>query len=584
MTSKGGNGYSVCADRLHLFFTQGGALGHSVFRMIQLNALDSLVRVLRRKTGDPLFLQNALREQSLLCAGGVGLAVNTLIVTVIVNWWNRHYMIAFAAVVAMTSAFALYISRAFVFFAHKIPANALFSFGRMHIYMPAAFFFILTTIYVCLFYFNAPYYDHWSFVRFYRLMSEGSAHLGDMFVMAGGHWHASAYLILYGLAETTAMNHFFEGIFSLFFALSGFVAIAVIVKRAADVFNAAGAVPWLLGVSAGFWFSLDQGLNWLWGWQIVVFITTAGAAWSIVLLTCERLTPVRFGLAVAATAAAILSFSTGLAILPVGFALLVFHWRRSDASRSPIALTYLALWGAFSIAAAAVFWQLNFAADNAYGRQSEAALFGVEALGAYTGFAFYYMASPITRFASGLALPVIIASAILFGWALRKSNVDWRAMRPPPAVLAVLALIAFGVIAGFLIGLGRAVEFGAEQGFSTRYISFGNFIWIGISLLVLLVALRGGQRMNWRAPAIIVLSVLCVLKAGNSVNAGKNYAEESIAIRAAGQAIVAGRPQIDRATTRVLNGNQDVTEEDLSFLEQEGLSFFRASKRENEPG
>jgi|GEM_PF-308902 len=509
----------------------------------------------------------------------IGLALNTLIFAVIVNLMQLHYMIAFAAVIVILPPIIFVISRTFVFTTSaEAPAGAASLNAmrqRLICYAPACLFFMITALYVALFYFRAPYFDQWSFISLYRLMSEGVMGAESMFALHGAHWHATAYMVLYGLAELTGMNHFYESAASLAFAVLGFLGLAQIITRATSDDGDETLRPLLLGLGAAFWFSLDQALNWLWGWQVAVYINTAGAVWCIALLTSPSLTALRFALGLVAASASILSFATGLTLLPIGLGLLFFQIRWSNDRKNLPAKVYFGLWTAFSVAILTIYWRLNFAADGAYGREVAAAPNDFSVLGDYAFFFVNFIASPITRFATDLAAPVVAAGGYLVIWAVRRSDINIRQFHAPAAMLGLLALMAYGVGAGVLTGLGRAAEFGASQGFSSRYITFGNFIWIGAIVMALIFAARDGALLKRVSAPVIIISILCVLKAGNAISTGKNYAEEALNQPAAIDTLIAARPDIDEHAILVFTNTKQDVEEDIDFLESRDLSFFR---------
>lgn len=512
----------------------------------------------------------------------IGLIYNILAFTIIVNLLQLHYMIAFGAVIVTLPPVMFLFSKKFVFAPGQDASASKALTGQMRrqliTYGPAAAFFFVTAIYIVLFHFRAPYFDQWGFIRLYRLMAEGAIGADAMLALHDVHWHITAYMVLYGLAEITGMNHLYESLANLAFAGLGFAGLAQIITRAANDDATRSLRPLLLGLGAALWFSLDQGLNWLWGWQVAVFINTAGAVWCVALLTSTSLTAVKFVGALVAAAAAIASFATGLVLLPIGLALLVFQIRAiAGNARSPVKY-YFGLWAVFSIAILTVYWRLNFAADGADGQETITVAYDVSSLGVYAHFFVNFIASPITRFAIDLTAPVAAAGGFLFFWALRHNDIDWRGYTMPATTLALVALIAYGAGAGMLTALGRAGDLGASQGFSSRYISFGNFIWIGVMLMTLIAAARRGAVIRLISAPVIVVAVLCVLKFGNTVSTGKNYAEVSVEQRAAIDALLAARPALDKnAITAFTNGEQ-VVSEDIDFLDYGKLSFFRETE------
>ena len=511
----------------------------------------------------------------------VGLAINTLIFAVIVNWMNLHYMIAFAAVIVLLPPIMFLISKKFVFTTksdQQTSADSKIDTRSLALtYGVPIFFFLFTAIYVALFHFKAPFFDQWSFVFLYGDIKEGGDGFERMFELHGAHWHATAYAILYGLTELTGMNHFYEGMVSVAFAGLGFVGLAKLITRGAAAESIRSTTPLLLALAAAMWFSLDQAINFLWTWQVAIFVNTAGAVWTVYFLTGDKISVFRFIGALLATTAAILSFATGLTLLPIGAVLLALHLRNSVGRNGRLTMLFTGVWLVYSSALAVAYWQLNFAAEGAYGSDVAALPDEGSVLPVYALFFVKFIASPIAKFTTDLAIPVFLLGGFLFIWAIRRSDIHVRALRISPTMLALLALMAYGVGAAILTGLGRAVEFGASQGSSSRYISFGNFFWIGLIMMVLMASAKAGKlsmKFPMSAPLVIII-VLLVLKTGNTISIGKKFAEQEGMRIEALDALLAARPEIDREALLVYASPHQSLDDDLAFLERRNLSFFR---------
>jgi len=135
----------------------------------------------------------------------------------------------------------------------------------------------VTLIFSLTYYYRAPYHDHWDIVPLFAQARDGTLAFGDLFALHGYHWHASGYIVQLGLSQLTSMGHQAESAASVLIAAFGFIALARMLGRAANALNVAnGTRIWIYAVSAFMLFSLDQAGNWLWGWQIAVFINVAG--------------------------------------------------------------------------------------------------------------------------------------------------------------------------------------------------------------------------------------------------------------------------------------------------------------------
>ena len=185
--------------------------------------------------------------------------------------------------------------------------------SALRAYFIPALLFCITTIYVFTFYYRGPVHDSWLLVRQYMQLENGTLRIEDLFITHGFHWHASAYAVLLPLAQLTGFNAVVEVMVSLLISLAGFFALATIFDRAVIDFQVLKARTWLLAMGALFWFSLDQADNWLWGWQVAVFINLTGVIACIALLTSKDLSWFRLSAAAMSAALAVFAFATGWA-------------------------------------------------------------------------------------------------------------------------------------------------------------------------------------------------------------------------------------------------------------------------------
>ena len=378
-----------------------------------------------------------------------------------------------------------------------------------HLKWAPVLFFITITLSFCLtFYYRAPYHDHWDIVPLFAKQQDGRLVLGDLFALHGNHWHASGYAVMLGLAEVTAMRHWAECLASVCFAGLGFVAMARLLDRSMAQWQVPQLRLYLFAVAAFFLFSLDQAGNWLWGWQVAVFINIAGALWTIERLTAGPPSLARTSLAALATMAAVYGFGTGWVLLPIGYGLLLLQgaWRGHEGWISLLIWTVMSAWLCCHFAMA-----LN-APTAAY---SASALPDLTDPKTWLGLMHYtlnFVASPIVRFARDSAVPVTIIGVGLIiwsVWALRcvdKARV-WSGTAP------FLAMVAYSFGSGGLTALGRLHMFGTDQAFVSRYITFGTPFWIAVFSLVLL-AMAGRPTQKYRG-LIAFLGLLFILKLGN---------------------------------------------------------------------
>ena len=375
-------------------------------------------------------------------------------------------------------------------------------------YGPAVFCVLVLTIYGLLFHYRAPFSDHWDLIPLYREMKAGDLELGDLFGLHGNHWHASGYAVQLGLSDVTDMAHWAECLASILIAVIGFIALMRLLMVSMDLLAISQATAWVFGVSALFFFSLDQSANWLWGWQVAVFINLAGALWTIERLSLPAISVRNTGLAAIACALAIYAFGTGWALIPIGFALLIL---RGALSTQPGRVSLL-IW---SVLTGLLLWHFFLALNEATSQYGLGSLPDFSVGQSWIGVFEYtanFLASPVVRFARDSALVATLLGSGILCWAVFKLlTVDrqyaWTAALP------FLALAAYSVGAGLLTALGRWEAFGTHQAFVSRYISFGTFFWIAVFALAIFAVAKTSHRTHKRTFA--VLGLLLVLKIAN---------------------------------------------------------------------
>jgi hypothetical protein len=422
------------------------------------------------------------------------------------------------------------------------------------------------------FYYRAPYHDHWDLVTHYQRLQTGAYAWGDLFVLHGSHWHASGLFVKLVLAKLTGMAHWTESVASMAFAGLGFLALARILLR---VFEQSGAdslraTIWLFGIAAFFFFSLDQAGNWLWGWQVSVFINLAGVLWAIERLSSGSPSCVNALLASIAAAIAIYAFATGWAVIPIGFGLLIVNgahrtWQGKGAlliwtTSSALILLHYAI--ARSAATAAGL-------DTGFPTQMDfAALIG------FVHYTINFLASPLVRFARDISIPIIIVGLGVSAWSIWRLR-QFEGVHFWQRIAPVLALAAYSGGAAFLTAVGRWEAYGVKQAFVSRYISFGTLFWIAVFALVILAIVKLGTRSH--RVLISLLGLFLVLKLGNIPSVVKKSLRISADIQATSEVLAVRFPEVTPADYAVLHAPGQEIAPHLVILHNHRASFFAAT-------
>lgn len=440
---------------------------------------------------------------------------------------------------------------------------------------PATLIFAVTLIFSLLFYYRAPFHDHWDIVPYFAKLRDGTLGLSDLFALHGNHWHASGYFVQLVLGELTGMGHWAESLASIVIAGLGFVALARLLDRSLSQFGAAQMAPYVFGAAAFFLFSLDQAANWLWGWQVAVFINITGALWAIERLSAGPPTVRNTALAAIAAALGIYAFGTGWALIPIGFGLLFVY----GATGSRQGVASLLLWTAFT---ALLLWHFSLALTDssaAYAVESTPSLTDPAAILGLLHYAINFVASPVVRFARDSSVVFFfIGSGLLFWslWTLRGVARDKLLKGTAP----FLALAAYSCGAGLLTAFGRWEVFGVKQAFVSRYISFGTFFWIAAFTLTLIAIARSSHAS--RKIVIGLVGLLFVLKIGNIPSVVQKTVGLSQEVRIAAEQLAETYPETPPQDYAILHQPGQVIDPRLDVLRTHQVSLFRDARTNEE--
>ncbi|MCR9080644.1 MAG: hypothetical protein NXH78_16265 [Hyphomonadaceae bacterium] len=435
--------------------------------------------------------------------------------------------------------------------------------------------FAVTLIFSLTYFYRAPFHDHWDIVPYFDRLQGGTLAFSDLFALHGNHWHASGYLVQLGLAQATGMAHWAESLASVLVAGLGFVALARILDRSLELFGANRLTLWVFGFGAFFLFSLDQAANWLWGWQVAVFLNITGALWAIERLSRGAPTLLNTFLGILAAAVSIYAFGTGWALIPIGFALLFTY----GALKSGEGMTCLILWTAFT---ALLLWHFSLALTDssaAYTVDSTPDFFDPTAILGLIDYAINFVASPIVRFARDSALVCFLIGAGLLIWSVWTLNgvakeKIWQGAAP------FLALAAYSMGAGLLTAIGRWETFGAKHAFVSRYISFGTFFWIAVFALALFAIARNQNAS--RKVAIGAVGLLFVMKIGNIPSVVQKTVGLSNDIKTAAHILAEDYPDAAPEDFSILHQPGQEIGPRLDMLKTQQVSLFRAAPEAEE--
>ncbi len=188
---------------------------------------------------------------------------------------------------------------------------------------------------------NVPYGDEWWIIT---LLGKWDAHqltFADFYAVHNGHRILIPRLIYLGLTQLTHGNLKAEMFFSLCLCILTSAGIYLLIRRTVSGSTTKHLALWAF-INL-FLFSPIQAENWLWGFQLQVFLSNLCIVGAVVCITSEAKLFVRFAGALAFALAGTFSFGNGLLIWPAVFLVLICRRERFAVSAAWIAIALLVM-------------------------------------------------------------------------------------------------------------------------------------------------------------------------------------------------------------------------------------------------
>ncbi len=351
-----------------------------------------------------------------------------------------------------------------------------------------------------------PFWDAWLLTPLLEADRQGRLALADLWELHNGHRLLVPKALMVALARASGWNVAWELTTSVVLAILCGAVLAWLVGRHPAT---ARARWWLLPALSTLLFSWAQMENWIWGWQLQVFLCLTAAVTAVAALSRSHASRAAFLAAVVLALVASCSFAAGLVVwvaaLPLligtsgartrialwstaGAATIVVYFAGAEGGpaatitgvlRSPVALVHHLLISLGSPVSSLVLagTQMNTASPEAPLHTTVATLTGLIGVGAAVG---------------------LVAAG--------------RRRRLPWAYLASwFALCLLGAGAAGLTSLGRA-DLGLSQALASRYTTLVNPFWWGV--LGLGAVVRPQLRPSRESPRALptgALAVLCLV-------------------------------------------------------------------------
>lgn len=342
-----------------------------------------------------------------------------------------------------------------------------------------------------------PYWDQFALVPLLADLEQGRLDLAAVWAPHNEHRLFVPQLTMLSLASLSQWNIHWELAFQVLLA-GGILALVLTLLRPVIRGRAGVGAVFLASLLV---FSPSQWENWIWGWQIQIFLVVLAAVGTVAALARPGRPAPRIGLAGLAAAVGSFSFANGLLLWPLAAPLVALP-PDEDVPR----WKELAVWSVLGV----VVWAAYFHGFRpGVGDESELGL--ARRILEFGAYVILYLASPLLRFHDHLALwggaVAVGAAGVAMTWG------TWALRRRFRSLLPWLTLAAFAAASAALTGVGR-MELGIGQALSSRYVTIGNLFWIGFLGWLLVAGREIRPSMAW-----LQSTVLAVVAAALLVNA-----------------------------------------------------------------
>jgi hypothetical protein len=321
---------------------------------------------------------------------------------------------------------------------------------------------------------NIPWGDEWSLIPLIRKSYEHQLMLADLFRQHNEHRIVIPKLIYLGFARWTHWNVVAEMFFSVLLCCTTSAGIYLLLERTVSGTSRKRVLLWaLINLLI---FAPVQAENWLWGFQIQMFIPNLCLVGCLVLLT-SRLTDAHkmIGAALVATIATF-SFGGGVLLWPVIALYLLFTHERAR---------WLVGWSAGFVVVALVYftgYKRASIAGPELGNQLDHLVYFTSFLGiALSRSSLSTNAAITTAFIGAIAFLLYLIAV----WLCSKLSIKARASAAP--------WLAFGAyaIASAALAASMRVSAGPQQALNSRYATISLNLYVGLIGLVAIAARSG---------------------------------------------------------------------------------------------
>ena len=419
---------------------------------------------------------------------------------------------------------------------------------------------------VCFLGVDVPIHDQWPYAEELVRHLSTAPTVGELAQPVNEHRLLFPRALMLLLARMTGWNIRAE-------LLAAFlVAVVAVVTLLLAVRPLIRRQPLILLSVGALYFSLYAWQNWLWSWQIQIWLNVWGATVAVVALAGPAVRRVRFVVAAAGFVFAAYSFAAGLALGPVG--LLLLGRRSGGRARAPL-LGWAVLTVAIAVHYAAGYSRPEGHPALAISFGPSALLFGLVCLGAPvapTSVGGVWLAASLGTLGLLSALLLVLGSRVV-----RTSRIGRVA----------IGILLYGAFACALTAFGRSGS-GVQLAYQSRYGTYAALFWVGLVFLGALACPPPvGGRRRWVRAGMGAVALLAASGSVESWPAVLAYARETrqardFLLERETEAVVqaptpSGRRIVKRLAreVRVLQTTPDQLERTLPLVRSRALTLYR---------
>jgi len=422
---------------------------------------------------------------------------------------------------------------------------------------------------------DVPEWDQWALVPVLEKSYDGTLTLKDLWFQHNEHRLVFPKLMMVFLARFSGWNVSYELALSILLAAGIFLCLAIAMKKTfASVLGASLRWPFiLLSVIV---FSLNQVENWLWGWNIQIFLNVLAGIGVIVLMTGRRLTWQKIMLAALLSIVAAYSYASGLVFFLIGFLAIIFFVSLSKKRR----FLYSLFWVSVSTATVySYFYRYHTPSHHPSLSLILNSPFNyLKYVLTYLGAALLSSdVNPFFAFLVGLSGIILFILTLLM--ILGAGKIKARDLLP------YLALSFYALVTACLTGIGRA-GFGAVQAMSPRYVAFSSLFWISLVVFIIILLKMGRSKTEAAAKPVKILlagtlALILGLSAASSFHSRVLFRERYRRLEPARRELFSleNKELLERIYPHVDEVDWRELENSVNFLKTRKLSVFRRGAR-----